>query len=60
MIEATQSETTLFSTKTDEFLGALKEICGFETSDANYGSVSMSLFNLKNFRSCTQKELKPY
>ena len=48
MIEATKSETTLFSMKTDEFLGALKEVCGFETGDANYGSVSMSLFKVKN------------
>jgi hypothetical protein len=34
--------------KTEEFLKALKEICSFETSEASYGSVSMSLFKVKN------------
>lgn len=48
MIETNQLERSMFSTKTDRFLGALKDICGFETEAANYGSVSMSLYKVKN------------
>jgi hypothetical protein len=48
MLEDNKVKNELFDTKVDEYISALKEVCDFN-GDAQYGSVSMALFQIKKY-----------